>query len=78
VRTEVTMMVVFRFVGVWILNLHLKDVKKIQNYQKKPTDTEIPTFLLLNTCTMFSGVIGFGKPYVATSRSNKHGRKRLF
>ncbi|CAF4984205.1 unnamed protein product, partial [Rotaria socialis] len=57
-------MVLIDFVGLWVLILHIDDLKMIQDYTTKPTDTRIPPFLLLNTLAMFAGGIGFGRPYL--------------
>ena len=69
-KPKVVVMVIFGFVGLWALTLHMEDLKKIQDLQTKLRDDRMPVFLLLNTCAMFSGVIGFGKPYCATAVSS--------
>jgi hypothetical protein len=57
------MMILFGFTALWVLQLHVDDVKKIQYYKKESNDTMLPILFMLNIFT-------------AVPRSKTYGRKR--
>lgn len=46
---RMVMMLLFIFSALWILQLHIIDVGKIQDFQNQMNDTMFPGFFMLNT-----------------------------
>jgi len=57
------MMILFGFIALWVLQLHVDDVKKIQHYKKESNDTMLPILFMLNIFT-------------TVPRSKTYGKKR--
>lgn len=53
----------FGFIGLWVFLLHLDDLKTIEDYHQKSNNTRMPIFILLNTATVASTSLQFGRPH---------------
>lgn len=57
------MLMTFIAVLMPILFMHVQNFPKFDDFIKNGTDTSLPVSMIVNTCSIFGSVVGFGRPY---------------
>ena len=61
------MLIFFIAVLMPILFMHVQNFPKFDDFIKNGTDTSLPVSMIVNTCSIFGSVVGFGRPYSCVS-----------